>query len=171
MNCPSCGEKAGREWRYCPYCGYSIPGGSRLKKPRQGLLGDIDKLIKNTGLTSLKDDKKIKINIKTGAGPLISFESGKGVRDSSPEKFLKMPKDSIEPKTEVKQFLNELKIKVSLPKIKKIEDVELTRVGESIEVRAVSKNKGYFKVIHVPEDYTLESKKLNKGVLDLRLRV
>ncbi len=164
--CPGCGEKVGRDWRYCAYCGYTLPGESEFANEFKRLLSGFGIKIKR------KPEKQcFTIKISTGKGPIIKFKSGKGASRGTASKFLKMPENPIEPKAEISKFLNEMKIKVELPGVKKMENISLLRVGESIEVRAVAKNKGYFKVLHVPKEYVLESKKFKKGVLELILRV
>ncbi len=173
MICPNCRERVSKDWKYCPYCGYTLPGESAFKDIMStNFMKGFNNLIKNIKLSSKRPDKKnLKINISTVRGPDISFESGKSISEGGCGKLIKMPETVLEPKTTVKQFLNELNIKVILPAQIKLENVSIMRVGESLEIRAVCKDKGFFKVIHVPKEFSLESKKLNKGVLELKLRV
>ncbi len=174
MKCPSCSERTGKDWKYCPYCGYTLPREPRFKDlMNNNVMRELRRIFRGLGMTAKHEQSKehFIIRIKTNTGPDIKFESGKGITHESSSKFLKMPEDLIEPEVEVKQFLNEMTIKAELPGVKKLDNVLLKRVGESIEIRAVAKKKGYFRVLHVPKEFMLESKKLNKGLLELKLRV
>jgi hypothetical protein len=163
--CKNCGERAGKEWKFCPFCGNELIEGD--------FFSDVKRVFEGFGINTKRSPEKkgFTIRIKTGKGPVIKFKTGKGAAQEMISKFMRMPENPIEPKTEVSKFLNEMKINVQLPGVKKLNNVLIKRVGESIEIRALSKNKGYFKVLHVPSEFILESKKLNKGTLELRLKV
>lgn len=116
----------------------------------------IEKLVKNLSKGNATPLGGVTIKIKT--------------KPEEKKTKLKMPTNKvIEPKTEIKKIGNELEIIIELPGIKSLKNIDLMSIGESIEVRAVNKNKGYFKLLSVPEDYEIIQKKLNNEVLSIRM--
>ena len=86
------------------------------------------------------------------------------------QKTIKMPAEFEEPKVKIRKANEELDIIVELPGINSINDINLMHLGESLEIRAVSNGKGYFKIISVPKDYKIINKSINDGVLEVRMR-
>lgn len=172
MACNNCGRRTAREWRYCPYCGTRI-----TREP--GLFESIERMFK--GLFSgqrgiqFSPTRKSKFTIRIRDGKkervISNIKPKSQVKISSkPGKKLEMPDELIEPEASVKRRGRELEVSVELPGVNSLKKVSVTRLGESIEVRAVSDGKGYFKIINVPENYRVIKKKLSDEVLSVRLR-
>lgn len=143
----------GSDWVYCAYCGNELPRNS-------GLMNEFKKIF--SGLT---------IRIKSGDNQrILKMPENLRINVRKNQRILKMPENPEEPKTKVNRLHDEIRINLELPGIKKLDNVLLTRFEESIEVRAVTKNKGYFKVLQVPNNFIVSSKKLSKEMLELRLK-
>lgn len=73
-----------------------------------------------------------------------------------------------EPKTNIRRFSNKVIYEIEMPEVKSIEDVSITKLENSIEIRAIAKNKAYFKLIPISlpiTDYNFSEGKL---VLELK---
>ena len=73
---------------------------------------------------------------------------------------------------ELKEYIrnNKLNIKLSQKKnnlIKDLEDISIMKINKSIEIKAISKNKGYFKII--PMALQIKDFFLEKNILTLEL--
>ncbi len=82
------------------------------------------------------------------------------------EKFGKLPKKS--PLTNVRRFSNKVVYEVLIPGVASIEDISITKLENSIEIRAIAKDKAYEKII--PIALPIISKNLSKGKLTLELK-
>ena len=77
------------------------------------------------------------------------------------KRFSELPKK--EPKTNVKRLSNTVIYEINLPGVKSSEDLSIVKLENSIEIKAVAKDKAYFKLlpINLPIiDYELEKGKL-----------
>ncbi len=77
------------------------------------------------------------------------------------KRFSELPKK--EPKTNVKRFSNTVIYEINIPGVKSLEDLSIVKLENSIEIKAVAKDKAYFKLIPVNLpilDYELERGKL-----------
>ncbi|MFH1445353.1 MAG: zinc ribbon domain-containing protein [Nanoarchaeota archaeon] len=79
----------------------------------------------------------------------------------------KFPKTTEEPKAEVVTTPVNVSVDVKLPDVKEIKDIEVKDLENSIEVKAVSGDKAYFKILTKPSQFRLKSKTFEKGVLHL----
>ena len=61
--------------------------------------------------------------------------------------FAKLPKE--EPETNVKRLSDSVIYEIFIPGVKSEEDVSITKLENSIEIKAVAKNKAYYKIIKV----------------------
>ena len=164
MNCNECGRKTAKDWNYCPYCGEEV---IRSK----GIFGSIDKIFKglfnnlNKGLINEEvNGNKFTIRIRGMPNNNTNFKP-------RPQKqSFKMPAELIEPEAKIKRLGNELEINVLLPGIKSLNEIRLVKMGESLEIRAVNGNKGYFKLISVPNEYQVINKTINNELLNVRMR-
>ena len=76
----------------------------------------------------------------------------------------------IEPNTNVKRFSDKVVYEVDVPGVKSISDVSIVRLENSIEIKAISKDQAYFKVLSVNLPiiaYELLNKKL---ILELGIK-
>jgi len=170
MDC-DCGEQLNNKWNYCPNCGIKLKKKGRLI----GFTGILNE-VRNAFESLFSPDKQVQptksgftIRIKTGSPfePEEDFKPARVERKLGPS--LKLPKKLEEPKSKMSMHGDDIEVNIELPEVKSINDIELTRVGDSLEVRAVAKGKGYFKIINVPSEYKLINKKLHEGLLAVKL--
>ena len=87
---------------------------------------------------------------------------------SNPKKFTGLRKE--EPKTNIRRFSNKIIYEINMPGVKSIKDVSITQLENSIEIKALAKNKVYYKIIPINlpvKNYNLSKEKL---VLELEAR-
>ncbi len=87
--------------------------------------------------------------------------------EESIKRFIELPKS--EPKTNVRRFSNRVLYEVDMPGVESIKDISIVRLENSIEIKAVAKDKAYKKII--PIDLPLKQYKLDKDKLILELGV
>lgn len=75
--------------------------------------------------------------------------------------------DKKEPKTNLKRIGDKIKYELEVPEVQSIKDVSIVKLENSLEVKAISKDTGYIKV--VPIDMPLKKYSLLKGKLTLEL--
>jgi HSP20 family molecular chaperone IbpA len=161
-----------RDWAYCPYCGGKINNNSLFS----GLSKMINGLFNNNELfntNNAPEAKVFKFRISTGPEGKLVVSNNLNQNQVLPSKksvrMTRMPSELIEPKTIVNKSEQAIELIIELPGIKSLNDINLIRMGESLEVRAVKGNKGYFKLIKVPGDYAITNKSIDKEVLSVRL--
>lgn len=93
---------------------------------------------KEVNLNGLPVRKVVKNEIKPIRLPSI-FSKG------NEDKFLKLPRE--EPNTNVRRLSDKIIYEIEMKDIESIKDVVIVRLENSLEVKAVSKDKSYFKVI------------------------
>lgn len=125
--------------------------------------------ISNTG------DGVPKIKIKTFGGnemqnkkPVQKIKEAKSKNFSKEDvkKFLKLKR--VEPKSEIRRFSDKVVYEVELPGVKSMEDVSVLKLENSVEIRAMAKEKAYVKIlpINMPLiNYSLAEEKL---ILELK---
>ncbi len=77
------------------------------------------------------------------------------------EDFIKLPQET--PKSNIRRFADKVIYEIEVPGVKSIENVSINQIGNSIEIKATSKTKAYFKVINISlpiVSYNLEKDKL-----------
>ncbi len=102
-------------------------------------------------------EKHIKKNVRTLKLPM-----------SDPKKFTGLPKE--EPKTNIRRFSNKIVYEINMPGVKSVKDVSITQLENSIEIKALAKNKVYYKIIPINlpvKNYNLSKEKL---VLELEAK-
>jgi len=81
------------------------------------------------------------------------------------KKFTGLPKK--DPSTNVRRFADKVVYEISLPGTKSIDDTSIAKVGEGIEIKALAKDKAYFKSI--PINFPIINYEFSKGKLILEL--
>jgi HSP20 family molecular chaperone IbpA len=94
---------------------------------------------------------------KKKATPKMSTESLK--------KISKLPKK--EPSTNIRRLANKIIYELDIPGVKSMEDISITRLENSIEVKAVAESKAYSKII--PINLPITNYELSDGKLILEL--
>jgi len=82
-------------------------------------------------------------------------------------KFSKLPKN--EPKTNIRRLSNKVIYEIDMPEVKSIKDVSIIKLENSIEIKAISKDKSYFKLI--PLNLPIINYSLSEGKLTLELGI
>ena len=82
------------------------------------------------------------------------------------ERYAKLPRHEAE--TTVKRLGDKIIYEISLPGVSRVEDVFVTKLQNSIEIKAFGKDKAYFKLI--PVDLHIGNYLLKEGKLVLELR-
>lgn len=80
---------------------------------------------------------------------------------TSSKKFAGLPK--ADPKTSIRRFSDRVIYEINMPGVKSIEDISITQLESSIEVKALGKNKVYQKIIPINfpiRDYNFSERKL-----------
>lgn len=80
----------------------------------------------------------------------------------------KAPKITKEPESEMKRQGNLLYFKIKLPEVRSLEDIDIIKLAESIEVRAYAGNKAYFKLFKIPNEARLVGKRFKNNLLEIQ---
>jgi hypothetical protein len=72
-----------------------------------------------------------------------------------------------EPKSDLKRKENKIEYTIEIPEVNSIKDISIIKLENSIEVRAIGKQKAYFK--RIPIDLPLKKYSLMRGILTLEL--
>ncbi len=154
------------------------------------LLNQIDKQFKELDKQMTEDEKRaerfpgsgisISISTSTGNRPEIKIRGIgdtkiKQVReakltnklsDEDAKKLSRLPKKEAE--TKIRRLANKLIYELSLPGVKQTKDIVINRLENSIEIKAFSKDKAYFKLI--PLNLPILNYKLDNEKLILELK-
>lgn len=175
MNCENCGGNADEKWNFCPKCGNEIRRKSFFEYGVADLFADVAnnlarKLLyemqpgasKNAGGFSVK----IMQGMAPGAGQNREY-SDSGIEGRKPAelsaKVRPQPRVTIEPKANFSKLPGKLLVEVEAPGVKSLDDVDVLELGTSVEVRAYSGDKLYFKIISIPKKAAVVSKKVEDG--------
>jgi HSP20 family molecular chaperone IbpA len=190
--CPNCSRDINRSWNFCPFCGYPLK-----EKPRS-IFEDIereferiDKMFSSELFRLPKFDIKpfrgggISITITSGTGrePQIKVRTSGDYKKLEPEikrklgiktgikevETIKRPKITEEPEAKIEKMGNKEKIEIKLPGVKRIEDIEIRKLEQSIEIKAFAKDKVYFKLIPVPKGFIITEKEFKDETLRLEV--
>ncbi len=83
------------------------------------------------------------------------------------KKFSKLPKK--QPKTELKRIADKLNYEIEIPEVKSVEDISITQLESSIEMKAISSDTAYVKSI--PIKLPVIGYEFSKGLLVLEFKV
>lgn len=84
---------------------------------------------------------------------------------NSLKKFSKLPKN--EPKTNVRRFSDKIIYEINIPGVKSIKDVSIIKFEDNIEIKAITKDKAYNKLI--PINFPITNYNFSRGKLILEL--
>ncbi len=85
------------------------------------------------------------------------------------ENKLSAIKETAEPETEIKKINGQISYTINLPDVKKADDIQIKRLPNSIEIRAVCGNKMYFKLFEAPQNLGIVERSFRAGVLNIVL--
>jgi HSP20 family molecular chaperone IbpA len=83
------------------------------------------------------------------------------------KKFANLKKE--EPKTNIRRLSNKVIYELEMPGVKSLDDVSIIKLENSIEIKAISKNKAYSKII--PINLPITNYNLSEGKLILELGI
>jgi hypothetical protein len=81
------------------------------------------------------------------------------------DKFSKLPRE--EPLTDMRRLSDKIVYEILIPGVKSLKDISINKLENSIEIKAVSKDRAYFKII--PINLGIKGYNLLKGKLVLEL--
>lgn len=85
----------------------------------------------------------------------------------SQKKFSNLEKT--EPKTNIRRFSEKIIYEIDVPEIKSVKDISIIKLENSLEIKALSKEKAYLKAI--PINFPLTNYKVSKGKLTLEFGI
>jgi HSP20 family molecular chaperone IbpA len=106
----------------------------------------------NTAEAEKKGEKEVS---KTGGFKLPSFGRKR------------LPLTTEEPKADIRRVGQKVMVDINLPGVKSEADIDIKMLESSIEVRAVSRDKAYFKILTKPPQFRVNDKTFEEGVLHL----
>lgn len=121
----------------------------------------------NVNVKTYGEYKKIEPEIRRKLG-------ARGPVQEIAERPARKPMDAIapsvteEPATEIKESGTKQTISIRLPGVRSAEDIDIRRLEQSIEVRAVAGDKAYFKLVPI-KGRSVENKGFRDGVLTLEV--
>ncbi len=127
-------------------------GGQPVIKVKKFGQGQPEETVKKGGERELEEKEKIKEKLR--------------FTKAQSEKFAKLPRK--EPKTSVRRLTDKIIYEIILPGVKNEKDIIINKLQNSIEIKAFTKDKAYFKLIPIDmpiKDYYLEKDKL---ILELK---
>jgi HSP20 family molecular chaperone IbpA len=82
-------------------------------------------------------------------------------------KRIPTPKITEEPATQVRRLDSKVVVEMELPGVRREEDIEIRELESSVEVKAIAGDKGFFKILTKPEEFSLVEKRFSRGRLHL----
>ena len=188
--CKHCDAEIKDRWNFCPNCGVDLTGKS-LDNSLAGFEKEIDRVFSmDPGFPKfrLKPHARsggVSITITSGTGmqPKVEVKKSGGYKNLGQEvksvghhhhhshaeshKEFKVPKITEEPETKIQRVGKKQIITVNLPDVKE-EDVRIRQLEQSIEIRALAGDKGYFKLIPVPANAYV-GKEFKDGILKIEV--
>lgn len=194
-NCPNCAKKIKKEFSFCPYCGLSFKNFREqedfgllgrddfMDAPVKVPLGSIDKIVaplvkqlmdqfdKEMGNVQKSPNGGFKIQISTGqpARQNISVQKSEqpvsvGLEEANRRRGL--PRK--EPESNVRRLSDKVVYEISVPGVKSKQDISISKLENSIEIKAYSKDACYIKTIPLKVD--VMDYKIKDGTLFLELK-
>ncbi len=191
--CASCNGEMSPEWAFCPNCGQSLTerrreasiGFDNIFKQMDSQMTEMDKMFGQ----SFKMPKVVmrpggmSITIVSGSGqkPKVSVQTFGNAKKMEPQikeqlgvqavegrRTVARPKITEEPEMEMKKDGTNMIYTISLPGVEK-KNIEIRRLPNSIEIRAVAGNKLFFKLFEAPQKLSIMDNKFENGKLTLVL--
>ncbi len=155
-----------------------MPGPKFFKFPKI----DIKPMFRGGGISVIirsGPGMKPKIDVKTSGEykklePQIKRKLGikEDVEEIEEEKVYKksrIPKTTEEPKTKIERVGNRENIEIRLPDVKNIDDIEIRKLQQSLEIKAFAGDKAYFKLIPTRPNAQISDKSFKDGTLKIEL--
>lgn len=173
--CNNCGKKTKKGYTYCPHCGnknksqddldreFGLLGTEEVKLPFgfnmifNTLMKEMEKQLQksDSGIGNGKMPFKEGINITVnmgGNGPFVGMNnSGESkirkinVTEEMARKLAMLPRQEAE--ASVRRFSNKVVYEIGLPGVRNINNVIISKLESSVEVKAIADDKIFFKLI------------------------
>jgi len=197
--CGRCGKGMKNDWKFCPYCGEGTEYKRPYADIFEGIEDELERFRKDLGPMFVRFPKLdtespfkgggISITIRSGTGrkpkvhvktsgrykklePRIKRRLGvsgevEGVKEE--ERKIRIPKITEEPETRIEVHDNEKTITIKLPDVKNLDDIELRKLGQSIEIKAFAGDKAYFKLIPIRPNAQISDRSFKNGILKIQV--
>lgn len=187
--CKSCDRKISKDFEFCPYCGRNL--GREREKEDFGFFGKDDNLanFQSTGMFDSLFNQIFKNTMKMMQGDMKAlpvkkldsnvqlFINGKKINLSEMKDKVELPKKEIssedskkiallpreEAETKVRRLTNKIVYEVLMPGVSSLDKVLINKLENSLEIKAIAKDKVYIKNIplNLPiTNYTLKNNSL-----------
>jgi HSP20 family molecular chaperone IbpA len=80
---------------------------------------------------------------------------------------IKGPMKTEEPKTSVARSASRVVVSIHLPGVESEKDIEVSELESSVEVKALAKDRAYFKILTKPRQFRLSKRSFEKGILQM----
>lgn len=112
------------------------------------------------------EKKERPVPVKAPAGRRFPFP---GLKKTGPgsSAWKPLPKSTEEPKADIRRVGNKVTVDIEMPGVRSGDDVEVKELESSVEVKAMTGDKAYFKILTKPAQFGLTGKSLKDGVLHL----
>jgi hypothetical protein len=119
-----------------------------------------------------------KIQIKQFGKPIKQIEQNK-MPEEKPREKISLPffgksqqqkfaeLETLEPETNVRRLADSMIYEIKLPKVKSEKEISITKLQKTIEVKAISRTKSYFKSLQIP--FPIIGYEFDKEILSLEL--
>ncbi len=144
-----------------------IQSGGEKPKVSVRTFGDVDKekLRKEMGeLGTWQNGPK-----EGGDAGESAFSRQSGAKAANPQQkvLIRESMKTEEPKTSVAKTASKVVVSLELPGVKSPEDIEVSELESSVEVKALAHDKAYFKILTKPSQFRLSRKSFQNGVLQM----
>ncbi len=189
MICPRCRFEFSDEFNFCPRCGLNIRNKNKKQQMPPNIQNMLNNILEQTKNIMSGDKKNINFsNFKMPPG----VKSGSMVikitpdKDGKPKVEIKdtkpKPKDKTkskikrpditkykEPKAKIDETDSGKAVMLELPGVEHEKDIDIQKLGESIEIRAYSNKIGYFKNVPTSTTSRITSKEFQGEKLFLKI--
>ncbi len=114
---------------------------------------------------STSKNEQPKIEVKKDGGMVEKAKLPRGLSAPNSKKFAGLPKK--EPATDIRRLSNKVIYEIKMPGVTSIKDVSIVQLENSIEIKALAKDKVFQKII--PINLPIKDYALSKGKLVLEL--
>ncbi len=116
--------------------------------------------------TSGNNPARIKVNSLENNKKQIKKIPGQFSKESS-KRFAELPKK--EPETNIRRLSNKVVYEIEIPDVRSLKDISIIKLESSIEIKAIGKNKAYFK--RIPINFPIINYILSEGKLVLEFGI
>ena len=116
--------------------------------------------------TSGNNPARIRVNSLENKKKQIKKIPGQFSKESS-KRFAELPRK--EPKTNIRRLSNKVVYEIEIPDVKSLKDISIIKLESNIEIKAIGKNKAYFKKI--PINFPIINYILAEGKLVLEFEI